>query len=160
MQPQATPATFNLITLSHAHMGRVIFPSRTPGAATTVLEQPDIPPNDSFSLFYFQTVNMMTCNLKYPHQALFGHFLGFRPGWLGLRLGWLDQRGERTDGRMYIRKISPFYRTSSPIRAAAQKQQQQPQQLTHLETHKSDESLLKLIQKILALFAPRRSSCI
>ena len=52
---------------------------------------------------------------------------GFRLGWLGLRLGWMAQRGERTDGhtnkrtneRTDERKISPFYRTSSPIGAAA-----------------------------------------
>ena len=48
-------------------------------------------------------------------------WLGLRPGWLGLRPGWMAQRGERTDGWTYIRKISPFYRTSSPIGAAAQK---------------------------------------
>ena len=29
------------------------------------------------------------------------------------------QRGERTDGQMDGRKISPFYRTSSPMGAAA-----------------------------------------
>ena len=44
--------------------------------------------------------------------------LGLRPGWLGLRSGWLAQRG---DERMNVQKISPFYRTSSPIGAAAQK---------------------------------------
>ena len=52
-------------------------------------------------------------------------WLGLRPGWLGLRPGWMAQRGGRTDERMYERtdgrKISPFYRTSSPIGAAAQK---------------------------------------
>ena len=46
-----------------------------------------------------------------------------RPGWLGLRSGWMAQRGERTDVRTNGwtdgRKISPFYRTSSPIGAAA-----------------------------------------
>ena len=31
----------------------------------------------------------------------------------------MAQRGERTDGRTNGRKISPFYRTSSPIGAAA-----------------------------------------
>ena len=45
-----------------------------------------------------------------------------RPGWLGLRPGWMAQRG---DGRMYVYtyiwKISPFYKTSSPLGAAAQK---------------------------------------
>ena len=53
-------------------------------------------------------------------------WLGLRPGWLGLRPGWMAQRGGtdgRTDGRSdqrtYGRKISPFYRTSSPIGAAA-----------------------------------------
>ena len=48
-------------------------------------------------------------------------WLGLRPGWLGLRPGWLAQRGGRTDKRTDERKISPFYRTSSPIGAAAQK---------------------------------------
>ena len=54
-------------------------------------------------------------------------YLGLRPGWLGLRPGWIAQRG---DGWMYIcmyiRKISPFYRTSSPIGAAAQKRVTKP----------------------------------
>ena len=36
-----------------------------------------------------------------------------RPGWEALRPGW--ERNRRTDGR----KISPFYRTSSPTEAAA-----------------------------------------
>ena len=47
-------------------------------------------------------------------------WLGLRPGWLGLRPGWLAQRGMYvwTNERM---KISPFYRTLSPIGAAAQK---------------------------------------
>ena len=63
-------------------------------------------------------------------------WLGLKPGWLGLRPGWMAQRGGgqtdvrtdvRTDGRTDIRtdgrtyKISPFYRTMSPIGAAAQK---------------------------------------
>ena len=48
-------------------------------------------------------------------------WLGLRPGWLGLRPGWMAQRGGRMDKRMDGRKISPFYRTSSPIGAAAQK---------------------------------------
>ena len=42
-------------------------------------------------------------------------WLGLRLGWLGLRPGWMAQRGERTDKR----KISPFYRTLSPIGTAA-----------------------------------------
>ena len=53
-------------------------------------------------------------------------WLALRPDWLGLRPAWLafgPSRGERTDGwidvRTYVRKISPFYRTSSPIGAAA-----------------------------------------
>ena len=50
-------------------------------------------------------------------------WLGLRPGWLGLRPGWMAQRGGRTYVRTYERtderKISPFYRTSSPIGAAA-----------------------------------------
>ena len=62
-------------------------------------------------------------------------WLGLRPGWLGLRPGWMAQRGGRMDirmdvwtygrtsgrtyGQMYGRKISPFYRTSSPIGTAA-----------------------------------------
>ena len=37
-----------------------------------------------------------------------------RPGWLGLRPGWMAQRGG-TDRQ----KISPFYRASSTIGAAA-----------------------------------------
>ena len=45
-------------------------------------------------------------------------WLGFRPGWLGFRPGWMAQRGG-TDRQMYQRKISPFYRTSSPIGATA-----------------------------------------
>ena len=50
-------------------------------------------------------------------------WLGLRSGWLGLRPGWLAQRGGgRTNGRTYKRtngqKISPFYRTLSPIGAA------------------------------------------
>ena len=52
-------------------------------------------------------------------------WLDLRPGWLGLRPGWMAQRGGQTDGRTdvqtYRRKISPFYRTSFPIGAAAQK---------------------------------------
>ena len=52
-------------------------------------------------------------------------WLGLRPGWLGLRPGWMAQRGGQTNGRMNgrtdVQKISPFYRTSSPIGAAAQK---------------------------------------
>merc|ERR1712055_910981 len=50
-------------------------------------------------------------------------WLGLRPGWRGLRPGWMAQRGGRTYVRTYERtderKISPFYRTSSPIGAAA-----------------------------------------
>ena len=55
-------------------------------------------------------------------------WLGLRPGWLGLSPGWMAQGGctdKRTDVQMYgctnVQKISPFYRTSSPIGAAAQK---------------------------------------
>ena len=50
-------------------------------------------------------------------------WLGLRPGWLGLQPGWMAQRGgrtdRRTDGRTDGRKIAPFYRTLSPIGAAA-----------------------------------------
>ena len=59
---------------------------------------------------------------------------GFRPGWLGLRPGWLGLRPSwmarggmygqtdgRTNERTDVRKIFPFYRTLSPIGAAAQK---------------------------------------
>ena len=52
-----------------------------------------------------------------PETWLAG-WLGLRPGWLGLRPSWMAQRGGRTDGQMNERKIS-FYRTSSPIGAAA-----------------------------------------
>ena len=64
----------------------------------------------------------------------FFFWLGLRPVWLGLRPGWMAQRGEQMDGRMdgrtdgrtdgqtNERKISPFYRTSSPIGAVAQKE--------------------------------------
>merc|ERR1712212_1087834 len=44
--------------------------------------------------------------------------------WLARPQAWLDDpeggMDGRTDGRMDKRKISPFYRTSSPIGAAAQ----------------------------------------
>ena len=44
----------------------------------------------------------------------------FRPGWLGLRPGWISQRGERTVGdEQTPQKISPFYRTLSPIGASS-----------------------------------------
>ena len=50
-------------------------------------------------------------------------WLGLRPGWLGLRPGWMALRGGQTDKRTNkqtnVQKISPFYRTSSPIKAAA-----------------------------------------
>ena len=47
---------------------------------------------------------------------------GWLAGWLGLRSDWLAQRGDgRTNGRTDKQKNSPFYRTSSPIGAAAQK---------------------------------------
>ena len=45
--------------------------------------------------------------------------MGLRPSWLGLKPGWMAKRGERTDRRTNIWKISPFYRTSSLIGAAA-----------------------------------------
>ena len=49
--------------------------------------------------------------------------LGLRPDWLGLRPGWMAQRVVRTNGQTDEqtdkRKISPFYRTSSPIGATA-----------------------------------------
>ena len=45
-------------------------------------------------------------------------WLGLRPGWLGFRPGWMAQRGGM-DRQMYRRKISLFYRTSSPIGATA-----------------------------------------
>ena len=58
--------------------------------------------------------------------ALRPTLLALRPDWLGLRPAWLalgPSRGERMDGqmdgRMDRRKISPFYRNSSPIGAAA-----------------------------------------
>ena len=41
--------------------------------------------------------------------------------WLAGPQAWLDGPEGGTYGRTYIRKISPFYRTSSPIGAAAQK---------------------------------------
>merc|ERR1712212_544508 len=45
-------------------------------------------------------------------------WLGLRPGWLGLRPGWIAQRGDvRTYVQANERKISPFYRTLSPIGA-------------------------------------------
>ena len=55
-------------------------------------------------------------------------WLALRPAWLGLRLAWLalgpsrggnGQTDGRMDGWMDGRKISPFYRTLSPIGAAA-----------------------------------------
>ena len=64
-------------------------------------------------------------------EALRPAWLALRPDWMGLRPAWLalgPLRGGtdiRMDGRTYGRtdgrKISPFYRTSSPIGAAAQK---------------------------------------
>ena len=58
--------------------------------------------------------------------ALRPDWLGLRPAWLalGLSSGGMDGRTDGwLDGRMYRRtdrrKISPFYRTSSPIGAAA-----------------------------------------
>ena len=58
--------------------------------------------------------------------ALRPAWLALRPDWLGLRPAWLalsPSRGERTDVwmdlRTYGRKISPIYRTSSSIGAAA-----------------------------------------
>ena len=57
--------------------------------------------------------------------ALRPAWLALRPDWLGLRPAWLAlglQGGARTSyGRTDGRKISTFYRTSSPIGAAAQK---------------------------------------
>ena len=64
--------------------------------------------------------------------ALRPAWLALRPDWLGLRPAWLalgPSRGGRMYGRTDVRtygwtdgrKISPFYRTSSPIGAAAQK---------------------------------------
>ena len=57
--------------------------------------------------------------------------MGLRPGWASGLAGWASglagwpKGGGRTDVRTYVRtdrrKISPFYRTSSPIGAAAQK---------------------------------------
>ena len=51
-------------------------------------------------------------------------------GWLGLRPGWLAQRGGQTDvgmdGQTDVGKISPSYRTSFPIGAAAQKERYKP----------------------------------
>ena len=52
-----------------------------------------------------------------------GDFLTIlRPGWLGLRTAWMAQRdrGRTENGR----KIFPFYRTSSPIGVAAQKEEE------------------------------------
>ena len=67
--------------------------------------------------------------LKPTWPSMRPDLLALRPAWLGLRPAWLalgPSRGGRTDGRTdgrtYGRKISPFYRTSSPIGAAAQKQ--------------------------------------
>ena len=63
-------------------------------------------------------------------EPLWPSYLALRPGWLALRPGWLALRpawlalgpsrggGGQTDGW----KISPFYRTSSPIGATTQKQ--------------------------------------
>ena len=42
--------------------------------------------------------------------------------WLAGPQAWLDGPEGGTDGRTYGQKISPFYRTSSPIGAAAQKE--------------------------------------
>ena len=62
---------------------------------------------------------------------------------LGLRTAWLalgPSRGEwtdgRTDGQMDGRKISPFYRTSSPIGAAAQNTERQSLREKQKETVK------------------------
>ena len=75
-------------------------------------------------LYNVQNVNWMI--LRPGWLGLRPVWLGLRPGWLGLRPGWMAQRGdvrtnERTNKRTNGRKISPFYRTSSPIGAAAQK---------------------------------------
>ena len=60
------------------------------------------------------------------NQASYPAWLALRPYWLGLRPAWLalgPLRGVRMDRRMdgctYGWKISPFYRTSCPIAAAA-----------------------------------------
>ena len=60
---------------------------------------------------------------RFPCPALLSPWFSW--GEAGQRLdgwpGWMAQRGGRTDIQTNGRKISPFYRTSSPIRAAAQK---------------------------------------
>ena len=71
-------------------------------------------------------------SIRPPHPRLRPSQLGLRPSQPGLRLrqparpeasalwpGWMAQRGERTDGRTDVGKISPFHRTLSPIGAAA-----------------------------------------
>ena len=53
-----------------------------------------------------------------PEALDLAGWLGLRPGWLGLRPSWMVQRGE-TNEWTNKQKISPFYRTLTPIGAAA-----------------------------------------
>ena len=46
-------------------------------------------------------------------------WLGLRPGWLGLKPGWMAQRG---GGVHTDKQMDNLYRTSSPIGAPAQKE--------------------------------------
>ena len=57
-----------------------------------------------------------------PETWLAGWLAGSQ-AWLAGPQAWLDGPGGdvRMNERTYVRKISPFYRTSSPIGAAAQK---------------------------------------
>ena len=72
--------------------------------------QPDMRPS--------QPAKPQASDFSHGWHGLRPGWLGFRPGWLGFRPGWMAQRGG-TDRQMYQRKISPFYRTSSPIGATA-----------------------------------------
>ena len=83
----------------------------------------------------FPSVRLSVCPSVHPFPPL-GHppRPWLRAGWMGLRPGWMAQRGGmdgwtdsqtnrwkdgRMNGQTDKRKISPFYRTLSPIGAAA-----------------------------------------